>query len=144
MEQSSIDENVVMGNNETIEISLNDEIMEENVSVQIKTNKNPENERKEEMKIKIKKLHAQRKSWQSHGRLSLCWSSYCVNDNVEFDLENTQIMRCILCYQEFIIGINSRIQARKGLIFYYKTNGITFLKTMWMQSTLLVQKCLKK
>jgi hypothetical protein len=58
MEQSSIDEKFVMGNNETIEISMNDEIMEENVSVQIKTNKNPKTEKKEEMKINLKKLHA--------------------------------------------------------------------------------------
>jgi hypothetical protein len=41
---------------------MNDGIMEENVSVQTKTNKNPTNERNEEMKINLKKLHAQRKS----------------------------------------------------------------------------------
>jgi uncharacterized protein YjdB len=58
MEQSFVDENVVMGNNETIEISMNDDIMEENVSVQIETSKNPKNEREEEMKINLKKLHA--------------------------------------------------------------------------------------
>ncbi len=33
MEQSFTYENVVMGNNETIEIYMNDEIMEENISV---------------------------------------------------------------------------------------------------------------
>jgi hypothetical protein len=38
-------------------------------------------------------------------------------------------MCCILCYQEPVIGINSKTQATKGLISYYKTNGITFLKT---------------
>jgi hypothetical protein len=32
-------ENVIIGNNETIKICMNDEIMEENVSVQTKTNK---------------------------------------------------------------------------------------------------------
>ncbi len=57
MEQSFVDENVVMGNNETIEISMNDDIMEENVSVQIETSKNPKNER-EEMKINLKNLQA--------------------------------------------------------------------------------------
>jgi hypothetical protein len=89
-----------MVNNETIEISMNDEIMEENVSVQIETNLNPKNGREEKMKVNLKKLHAQIKRWQSHGRLFLCWSFYCVNDNTEIDLENTQIMHCILCYQE--------------------------------------------
>ncbi len=34
MKQSFADENVVNGNNETIEICMNDGIMEENVSVQ--------------------------------------------------------------------------------------------------------------
>jgi hypothetical protein len=58
----------------------------------------------------------------------LCWSYFCVNDNVGIDLENTQIIHCILCFQELVIGINSRIQVRNKLIFYYKTNGITSLK----------------
>jgi hypothetical protein len=124
MEQSSAYENVVMGNNETIKISMHDEIMEENVSVQIETNMNLEIEREERMKINLPKLHAQRKSWQPHGRLSLCWSFYYVDDNTQIDFDNTQIMHCILCYQKPIIGINSRTQARKILIFYYKTNGI--------------------
>jgi hypothetical protein len=58
MEQSSTNENVVIGNNETIEIFMNDDIMEENVSVQTKTSKNPKNEREEEIKINLLKLHA--------------------------------------------------------------------------------------
>jgi hypothetical protein len=47
-----------------------------------------------------------RKIWKPHRKTSLCWSFYCVNDNVEVDLVNTQIMHCILCYQNSIIGIN--------------------------------------
>jgi hypothetical protein len=38
---------------------------------------------------------------------------FCANENAKFVLENTQIMRCILCYQNPIIGINPRTQARK-------------------------------
>jgi hypothetical protein len=102
------------------------------VSVKIETNMNLENGKEEEMKINLKKIHAQRKCWQPHGRLYLCWSFYYVNDDTEIDLENTQIMHYILCYQEPIIGINSRIQVRKGLIFYYKINGITFFLKIWM------------
>jgi hypothetical protein len=37
-------------------------------------------------------------------------------------------MCCILCYQNLVIGINPRTQVRKGLISYYKTNGIIYLK----------------
>jgi hypothetical protein len=77
---------------------MNDEIMEENLCVQTKTSKNPENEKEKKMNIIFKKLYAQIKSWQPHRRLSLCWIFYCVNDNVEIDLEDTQIMRCIICY----------------------------------------------
>jgi hypothetical protein len=33
MEESSTNENVVMGNNETIEFCMNDEIMEENANI---------------------------------------------------------------------------------------------------------------
>jgi hypothetical protein len=41
MEQSFAYANVVSGNNEMIEIYMNDGIMEENVNVQTKTSKNP-------------------------------------------------------------------------------------------------------
>jgi hypothetical protein len=51
-----------------------------------------------------------------------------VNDNVEVDLENTLIMRCIHCYQNLVTEINPKTQLRKGSISYYNTNGITFLK----------------
>jgi hypothetical protein len=60
MELSFVHENVVIGNNETIEIYMNHEIMEENVNVKIETSMNLENEIKEQMKINFKKLHAQK------------------------------------------------------------------------------------
>ncbi len=41
MEQSFADANVISGNNEIIEIYMNDGIIKENVSVQTKTSKNP-------------------------------------------------------------------------------------------------------
>ncbi len=60
MEQSFVNENVVIGNNETIEVYMNHEIMEENVNVKIETSMNLENEIIEQMKINFKKLHAQK------------------------------------------------------------------------------------
>jgi hypothetical protein len=51
-------------------------------------NRNLENEKEEQMKINLKNLHAQRKFWQLHGRLFLCWRFYYVNDNTKIDLEN--------------------------------------------------------
>ncbi len=37
-------------------------------------------------------------------------------------------MRCLLCYNALINVSNPKTNARKGLISYYKTNGITSLK----------------
>jgi hypothetical protein len=65
------------------------------------------------MKGNLKKLHAQRKKRKPHGRTSLCWIFYCVNDNAKVDFTNTKIMHCILCYQNLIIGINPKIQVKK-------------------------------
>jgi hypothetical protein len=72
-------------------------------------------------------LHAQRKLWKPHGKTSLCWGLYCVNDNVIVDIENAQIVCCILCHKNLVTATNPRTQARKGLISYYKTNRITSL-----------------
>ncbi len=65
MEQSSTNENVMSGNNETIEICMNDVVLEnrfkKNPSVQIETSRNPKNDNEKIMKENLKKLHAQRK-----------------------------------------------------------------------------------
>ncbi len=84
MEQSSTNENMISGNNETIEICMNvvlEERSEENPSVQTKTNRNSENGNEKIMKANLKKLHAQKKIWKPHGIISLCWNFYYVNDN---------------------------------------------------------------
>jgi hypothetical protein len=65
MEQSTANENMISGNNETIEIWTNDVILEdeleENPSVQTKTNRNPKSGSEEIMKGNLKKLHVQTK-----------------------------------------------------------------------------------
>jgi len=56
---------MINGNNETIEICMNDVVLEdgfkENPNDQTKTNRNPKNGSEEIMKGNVKKLHAQRK-----------------------------------------------------------------------------------
>jgi hypothetical protein len=52
----------------------------------------------------------------------------CVNSNQDFNVEDPQIMRCILCYSIPINASNLKTQTRKRLISHYKTNGITSLK----------------
>ncbi len=117
MDQSSIDESRISPNNGTIEISMNDIIMEaqfeENISVQTKGSKNQKKEIKEIMKMNLKKLHVQRKFWKPHRRTFLCWGCYCVNNNVVIDFENAQIMHCILCHKKSIIITNPKTQERK-------------------------------
>jgi hypothetical protein len=80
---------MISGHNELIEICMNDVILEnkskEIPSVQIERSSNLENDSEKIMKGNLKKLHVQKKSWKPHGRTSLCWSFYCVNDNAKVD-----------------------------------------------------------
>jgi hypothetical protein len=59
MEQSSANDNMISGNNEAIEICMNDIVLEdgyrENPSVQIETNMNPKNGNEQIMKGNLKK-----------------------------------------------------------------------------------------
>jgi hypothetical protein len=52
------------------------------------------------MQTNIKDLHVQRNFWKPHGRTSLCYTFYCVEDDADEDLENSQIMHCILCHKK--------------------------------------------
>jgi hypothetical protein len=67
---------MINGNNDTIEIFMNDVILEdnfeENASVQTKTSRNVEDAFEELMKINLKKLHVQKKCWKPNGKTSLC------------------------------------------------------------------------
>jgi hypothetical protein len=56
----------------------------------------------------IKSLHVQRKFWKLHGRMLLCWVFYCVNDNTNVDLENSQIMCFVLCHKHLINAISPK------------------------------------
>jgi flagellar biosynthesis protein FliP len=115
MEQSSANEDVIVSrNNETIETCMNDEIMEKNVSVQTETSRNPENEKEEQIKIIFLIFACTKKRLETTWKIIFVLEIfYYLNDNAEIGLENTQIMYCILCYQEPVIGINSKTRARK-------------------------------
>jgi hypothetical protein len=58
---------------------------------------------------------------------SICWAFYVVNDNKPMDAKIPQVMRIHLCYDTHVL-YNPRTKTRKGLISYYKTNGILTLK----------------
>jgi hypothetical protein len=66
------------------------------------------------MKKNLKKLCAQKLFWKLNSKNVLCWAFYCVNDNKKVDLIAFQTMCCIICYNNIILNLNSKIQARKG------------------------------
>jgi hypothetical protein len=145
MEQSFANENVISGNNETIEICMNYVVLEnkfeENPSVQIETNRNLENGSEKLMKENLKTLHVRRKDWKSHDRTSLC----CVNDNAEVDLINTQIMCCIYSNINNSNWNKSKNSSKEMIDFFnYKTNGITSLKIHVYADHFFIAQCLKK
>ncbi len=53
---------------------------------------------------------------------------YYTNNGVEVDSKVFQLMRRHVCYYNQITITNSRTQLRKGIISYFKNNGITTLK----------------
>jgi hypothetical protein len=83
---------------------------------------------KNKMKEKIEKLHVQRSFWRRNNKNALCWAFYCVNDNKEVNVTTPQTMHYIFCHNNPILNLHPKNQARKGLIMYSTTNGITTLK----------------
>ncbi len=126
MEQSSKNENtcnVFMNEIRVEDEFLPEEIFEEMGSFQIKRSKNLEmNENN------LKKLHAQRVFWKGNNINVLCWAFYCMNDNKEVNVIVFQIVHYILCHNNPILNVYPKTQARKWLIIYNTTNGITPLR----------------
>jgi hypothetical protein len=54
-----------------------------------------------------------------------------VNDDLHVDLENLQMLQCIICISEKVAGnvLSQSFVLRKGLIKYNKINGIIPMKT---------------
>jgi len=79
------------------------------------------------MRKNERKLHAQRLFWKLSYVNALCWAFYCVIENKEFDLITPQVMCCIICYNNSILNLNPKTQARRFII-YNTINDITALK----------------
>jgi hypothetical protein len=60
------------------------------------------------------------------------------------DVKCFQLMKCIFCYANLVLITNSKTQARKGLILYNITNGVTTLENMFIHTIVWLQKHLKK
>jgi hypothetical protein len=101
--------------------------LEENESFQIEGNKNL-GMNEEKMKENFLKLHVQRSFWRGNNINALCWAFYYANDNKEIHVIASQTMHCIFSHSNPILNLNPKTQARKGLIIYNITNGITTLR----------------
>jgi hypothetical protein len=55
---------------------------------------------------------------------------FCINDESKVDVEIPQIMHYMLCYEKLISFaiLKWRARLRKGLVSYFKSNGIIVLK----------------
>ncbi len=91
------------------------------------------------MKEKIRKLHVEKTMWKSHGR-NFLYQVFLVNHKKNADVKCPQTMRCILCYNSPILFCNLKTQARKNLIIYNTTNGITTLKKQVNANNYIIAK----
>jgi hypothetical protein len=133
MERLNASENT--GEEIVIELYQNEELMDdipmietsiENLSLETNASWASKNY-DERFILNLQKLHAQRLFWKPKGRNVICWAFYVVNDNKPMDGKIPQVMRCQLCYKTPML-YNPRTKLKKGLISYYKTNGISTLK----------------
>jgi hypothetical protein len=122
---------VINGENEIGFNEWNTEDESLNGSFQIEQNTKKEiieSNEKNEMEKNFQTLHVQNKIWRGHNRNAICWVFYCVSDDKEVNPGNPQIMRCLFCYGSIVHTLNPNTKERKGLITYYRIDGITTLK----------------
>jgi hypothetical protein len=67
---------------------------------------------------------------------------FCINDNRHVNLEQLQVMRCLLCYNAPLNVSNPRTNARKGFILQNKWYNV--LKKQVNANHHLISKKLKK
>lgn len=70
--------------------------------------------------------------WKLHNNTSICLNFFVINDNLLINLENPQMLWCIVYISQHAssnILNQSNSNIKKGLIKYSKTNGITLMKT---------------
>ncbi len=82
----------------------------------------------ETLHLILKKLHQQIIHQKPYGRNFICWSSYCVNCGSKVDVNVLQLMFFMVCYNSLMSFLYQRTRLKKGLVFYFKSNGIIVLK----------------
>jgi len=59
-------------------------------------------------------LHLQGISCKPHGRNSLCWTFYYVNDGSKMNVNASQQMCCMVCYNN---QLKDKVEERFGILF---------------------------
>jgi hypothetical protein len=54
-------------------------------------------------------------SIKPHGKNTLCWAFYVVNDNTQVDGKVLQVMHCMICHRKYVPFI-AKTKLRKGVI----------------------------
>lgn len=78
----------------------------------------------------MKILHEHIISCKPHGINLFCWTFYCVDDRSKLDVDIPQLICCVISYNDpmsFTI-FTQRTRLKKGLVFYFKNNGLIALK----------------
>jgi hypothetical protein len=78
----------------------------------------------------MKILHEHIINCKPHGINLFCWAFYCVDDRSKLDVDIPQLICCVISYNNpmsFAI-FNQRTRLKKGLVFYFKNNGLIALK----------------
>ena len=75
-------------------------------------------------------LRAQTRLWKPYNRNSITWAFFAVNDDKAVGLVHPQVMRCVICHNATVgpAILALRTRCRKGLITYFKANGIIAMK----------------
>ncbi len=60
----------------------------------------------------------------------LCWAFDCVNDGSKVHVDISHVMHYVICSNNpmFFVIFNKRTRLIKGLMFHFKSNGITILR----------------
>jgi hypothetical protein len=67
--------------------------------------------------------------WRPRGKNSSTWAFLCVNDESPIDVKVPHVMCCILCYSRLVghVILEQKKKLKKGLVSYFKSNGIITL-----------------
>jgi len=83
-----------------------------------------------DQEVLLETMKKQLVCWKAHERTSPTWTFFKINDNKQVDLNQSQVVQCIVCHRK-IVGLEILAlctRCHKGLIAYNKCNGISAMR----------------